>query len=135
MGNIESFPDIIKAVTDVWGLLALAVLVLGILALQMTKGAHANVRVVTFLVILGFFGGFLYLAVSNGAVAGNEAVATVGAAQTPDAAAIEADAEAAARYRESVGGAYDSAAGEMDEVARMIEGGGPSDGATAAEVD
>jgi hypothetical protein len=39
MTGTGTFADIIRAVTDMWGLLALALLLIGLLAIQMTKGA------------------------------------------------------------------------------------------------
>ena len=120
MTGTGTFADIIRAVTDMWGLMALALLLIGLLAIQMTKGANPNVRVVTFLVIFVGFLGSLYMAFVN-PVGG-----PVDAAAQPSADAIAAQADAAEEYRESVGGAYGNAANEMDKVAAQIAGEEPA---------
>lgn len=123
MTGTGTFADIIGAVDDMWGLLALALLLVGLLAVQLTKGAHANVRVATFLVIFAGFLGSLYMAFANPAGGAASAGTT---AEPPDAAAIESQADASAEYRRSVEGAYGNAAREMDDVARMIAGEEPA---------
>jgi hypothetical protein len=120
MTGTGTFADIIRAVTDMWGLLALALLLIGLLAIQMTKGANPNVRVVTFLVIFAGFLGSLYMAFVS--APGETGVPTATAAAPPNADEIEANAEAAADYRESVGDAYGNAAAEMDSIAAQIAG-------------
>jgi hypothetical protein len=65
MGEFGSFPDIIRAVTDVYGLLALSVLVIGTLAWKMNADAAPNVRAVIFLAILASFVLCLYLALTH----------------------------------------------------------------------
>ncbi len=123
MTGTGTFADIISAVTDMWGLMALALLLIGLLAIQMTKGANPNVRVATFLVIFVGFLGSLYMAFVNPAgESGDARAATATAASAPNAEDIAAQAEAAEDYRESVGDAYGNAASEMDKVAAQIAG-------------
>lgn len=65
MSWITESSDIINAVTDIWGLLALVVLVLGALAVKMTTGAQPNVRVGTLLILAIIFGIFIYMAMNE----------------------------------------------------------------------
>jgi hypothetical protein len=126
MSGTGTFADIIRAVTDGWGLLALALLLIGLLAIQMTKGANPNVRVATFLVIFVGFLGSLYMAFENGGDGSDDSgtrTADAGAAATPPSAEdIAANADAAAEYRQSVDDAYGNAAAEMDSIAAQIAG-------------
>ena len=133
MTGTGTFADIIRAVTDMWGLLALALLLIGLLAIQMTKGANPNVRVVTFLVIFAGLLGSLYMAFVNSP--GEAGVQATAAAATPDAEEIEANAEAAAEYRESVDRAYGNAAAEMDSIAAQIAGEEPATAPSEAAKD
>lgn len=133
MSGTGTFADIIRAVTDMWGLLALALLLIGLLAIQMTKGANPNVRVVTFLVIFAGFLGSLYMAFVS--TPGEPGVPTATAAAPPNSEEIEANAEAAAEYRESVGDAYGNAAAEMDSIAAQIAGEEPAPAASEAAKD
>jgi hypothetical protein len=129
MTGTGTFADIITAVTDIWGLLALALLLIGLLAIQMTKGANPNVRVATFLVIFVGFLGSLYMAFMNGpgpAAEADTVTAEAGAAAPPSAEDIAAQSAAAEEYRKSVDEAYSNAADEMDAVARQIAGEEPS---------
>lgn len=127
MTGTATFADIISAVTDIWGLLALALLLIGLLAIQLTKGAHANLRTGVFLVIFAGFLGSLYMAFANGAVGGGAAAADAHDAQAPpNADDIAAQADAAAEYRESVDKAYGNAATEMEKVAAQIAGEEPA---------
>jgi hypothetical protein len=73
--------------------------------------------VVTFLVIFAGFLGSLYMT-----FVGEPGVPAATAAAPPNADDIEANAEAAAEYRESVGAAYGNAAAEMDSIAAQIAG-------------
>jgi hypothetical protein len=127
MTGTGTFADIIRAVTDMWGLLALALLLIGLLAIQMTRGANPNVRVATFLVIFLGFLGSLYMAF--GSAADEPAAQTVdadAATVTPSAADIDANAAAAAEYRQSVDDAYGNAAARMDNIAGQIAGEEPA---------
>lgn len=130
MSGTGDFAEIIKAVTDIWGLLALALLLIGVLAIQLTKGANPNLRLATFLVIFAGFLASLYMAFANQPEEQRESAAVATAspdiAKPPDAKEIEAQASNAAEYRESVDKAYGNAADQMDEVARMIAGEEPS---------
>ena len=54
---------------------------------------------------------------------------------TPDAEEIEANAEAAAEYRESVDRAYGNAAAEMDSIAAQIAGEEPATAPSGAARD
>ena len=125
MTGTGTFADIISAVTDMWGLLALALLLIGLLAIQLTKGANPNVRTGVFLVIFVGFLGSLYMAFVNPAGAPGDARAET-AAPAPSAEDIAAQAEGAAEYRESVDAAYGNAASEMDKVAAQIAGEEPA---------
>jgi hypothetical protein len=131
MSGVTSFADIIRAVTDGWGLLALALLLLGLLAIQMTKGASPNVRVATFLVIFVSFLGALYMTFSTN-TAGRAAIAE---ADVPDAKDIDAEASAAAEYRQSVDEAYGNAASKMGDVASRIAGEEPAASPSAGAKD
>src|SRR5688572_20747439 len=126
MTGTGTFADIISAVTDMWGLMALALLLIGLLAIQMTKGANPNVRVVAFLVIFAGFLGSLYMAFVNPAGGPSDAGETRAASQIPNAEDIAAQADAAAEYRQSVDDAYGKAASEMDSVAAQIAGEEPA---------
>lgn len=134
MSGITSFADIIRAVTNGWGLLALALLLLGGLAIQMTKGASPNVRVATFLVIFVSFLGSLYMTFTGGP-AGRAEIAETDPAAVPDAEDIDAQASAAAEYRQSVDDAYGNAASTMDDVANQIAGEEPTPKQTANAKD
>ena len=125
MTGTGTFADIISAVTDMWGLLALALLLIGLLAIQLTKGANPNVRTGVFLVIFVGFLGSLYMAFVNPAGAPGDARAET-ATSAPNAEDIAAQAEGAAEYRESVDDAYSNAASEMDKVAAQIAGEEPA---------
>ena len=125
MTGTGTFADIISAVTDMWGLLALALLLIGLLAIQLTKGANPNVRTGVFLVIFLGFLGSLYMAFVNPAGAPGDARAET-APSAPNAEDIAAQAEGAAEYRESVDAAYGNAASEMDKVAAQIAGEEPA---------
>ena len=139
MTGTGTFADIISAVTDMWGLLALALLLIGLLAIQMTKGANPNVRVATFLVIFVGFLGSLYMAFVNGGDgpgdAGARSVAAGETATPPSAEDIEANASAAAEYRQSVDDAYGNAAAEMDSIAAQIAGEEPTATPSEAKAD
>ena len=125
MTGTGTFADIISAVTDMWGLLALALLLIGLLAIQLTKGANPNVRTGVFLVIFVGFLGSLYMAFVNPAGTPGDARAET-ATSAPNAEDIAAQAEGAAEYRESVDAAYGNAASEMDKVAAQIAGEEPA---------
>ena len=125
MTGTGTFADIISAVTDIWGLLALALLLIGLLAVQLTKGANPNVRTGVFLVIFLGFLGSLYMAFVNPAGAPGDARAET-APSAPNGEDIAAQAEGAAEYRESVDAAYGNAASEMDKVAAQIAGEEPA---------
>ena len=134
MTGTGTFADIISAVTDIWGLLALALLLSGLLAVQLTKGANPNVRTGVFLVIFVGFLGSLYMAFENPAGAPRDARAET-ATSAPSAEDIAAQAEGAAEYRESVDAAYGNAASEMDKVAAQIAGEEPAATSSAAAAD
>ena len=134
MTGTGTFADIISAVTDIWGLLALALLLIGLLASQLTKGANPNVRTGVFLVIFVGFLGSLYMAFENPAGAPRDARAET-ATSAPSAEDIAAQAEGAAEYRESVDAAYGNAASEMDKVAAQIAGEEPAATPSAAAAD
>jgi hypothetical protein len=134
MTGTGTFADIISAVTDIWGLLALALLLIGLLAIQLTKGANPNVRTGVFLVIFVGFLGSLYMAFVNPSGAPGDA-RTETVTSTPDAEDIAAQAEGAAEYRESVDDAYGNAANEMDKVAAQIAGEEPAAEETPAAGD
>ncbi|HEU4650678.1 MAG TPA: hypothetical protein VFS49_04620 [Croceibacterium sp.] len=138
MSGTGSFADIIAAVRDGWGLLALALLLIGLLAIQMTKGANPNIRVITFLVIFAGFLGSLFMAFVNGRDAAPRepaAQAANGALAPPNAEDIRADAESAEVYRQSVDDAYRNAATEMDSVAAQIAGEEPAPAASEPPKD
>jgi len=139
MSGTGTFADIISAVQDGWGLLALALLLIGLLAIQLTKGAHANVRTGVFLVIFAGFLGSLYMSFANAPAPGADADSAVAreedGALPPDAAQIEADAEAAAEYRQSVDDAYGAATDRMNDVAGQIAGEEPAAEASEASAD
>jgi hypothetical protein len=136
MTGTATFADIIAAVTDIWGLLALALLLIGLLAIQMTRGANPNVRVATFLVIFAGFLGSLYMAFAGGTgEAEVPAAVPRTATQVPDAQEIETNADAAARYRQSVDDAYGNAAAEMDSIAAQISGEAPAASESGAAAD
>ena len=126
MTGTGTFADIISAVTDMWGLLALALLLIGLLAIQLTKGANPNVRSGVFLVIFVGFLGSLYMAFVNPAGAPGDARAEAATTSAPSAEDIAAQAEGAAEYRQSVDDAYSNAASEMDKVAAQIAGEEPA---------
>ena len=126
MTGTGTFADIISAVTDMWGLMALALLLIGLLAIQMTKGANPNVRVVTFLVIFVGFLGSLYMAFVNPAGGPGDDRAGAVAEAPPSAEDVAAQADAATEYRQSVDRAYGNAAAEMDSVAAQIAGEEPA---------
>lgn len=120
MTGTGTFADIIRSVSDIWGLLALALLLIGLLAIQLTKGAHPNLRLATFLVI---FAGFLVSLYMGFVRQPSEAAgADAAIAALPNAEDIAAQAEAATEYRESVDAAYSNAAAEMDSIANRIAG-------------
>jgi hypothetical protein len=136
MTGTGTFADIIGAVTDMWGLLALALLLIGLLAIQLTKGANPNVRTATFLVIFAGFLGSLYMAFAGPAgEPGDAGAEPAAAASAPDPEAIAAQADAAAEYRESVDAAYGNAADEMNSVAARIAGEAPAEEPGAATAD
>jgi hypothetical protein len=126
MTGTGTFADIIRAVTDIWGLLALALLLIGLLAIQLTKGAHPNLRLATFLVIFAGFLGCLYMGFarqpSEAAPGGDAATAA-----HPNTEDVAAQVGAATEYRESVDAAYSNAAAEMDSIASRIAGEEPAD--------
>lgn len=125
MTGTGTFADIIRAVTDIWGLLALALLLIGLLAIQLTKGAHPNLRLATFLVIFAGFLACLYMGFARqpSEAPGSDA-ATAAYPNTED---VAAQAGAATEYRESVDAAYSNAAAEMDSIASRIAGEEPAD--------
>jgi hypothetical protein len=136
MTGTGTFADIISAVTDMWGLMALALLLIGLLAIQLTKGANPNVRVATFLVIFAGFLGSLYMAFVNPAGGDDDAGAkTAAATSAPNAGEIEAQADSAAEYRQSVDDAYSNAASEMDDIAAQIAGEEPAGEESARPVE
>jgi hypothetical protein len=134
MTGTGTFADIISAVTDMWGLLALALLLIGLLAIQLTKGANPNVRTGVFLVIFAGFLGSLYMAFVNPAGTPGDARAET-TTSAPSAEDIAAQAEGAAEYRESVDDAYSNAASEMDSVAAQIAGEEPAEEASETPRD
>ena len=134
MTGTGTFADIISAVTDIWGLLALALLLIGLLAVQLTKGANPNVRTGVFLVIFVGFLGSLYMAFEKPAGPPGDARAET-ATSAPSAEDIAAQAEGATEYRESVDAAYGNAASEMDKVAAQIAGEEPAATSSAAAAD
>ena len=134
MTGTGTFADIISAVTDMWGLLALALLLIGLLAIQLTKGANPNVRTGVFLVIFVGFLGSLYMAFVNPAGAPGDVRAET-STPAPNAEDIAAQAEGAAEYRELVDDAYGKAASEMDSVAAQIAGEEPAEEASETPRD
>src|SRR5690606_15296302 len=118
MTGTGTFADIIRSVSDIWGLLALALLLIGLLAIQLTKGAHPNLRLATFLVIVAGFLGSLCIGFVS--VPSEATGAYAGIAAVPNADVSAGQAKAAEDYRESGDAAYRNATAEMDPIANRI---------------